>query len=54
MDNMAFDSIIQGLPGTLKFFAAAEMVITPHAQRERGKVIGVGVHYMFVDFSSNL
>ena len=25
-------------------------VVTPHAQRERGKVIGVGVHvYMFVD-----
>ena len=28
------------------------MFITPHAQRERGKVIGCGVHlyiYMFVD-----
>ena len=27
-------------------------IVTPHAQRERGKVIGVGVHiyvYMFVD-----
>ena len=27
-----------------------EVFVTPHAQRERGKVIGCGVHiYMFVD-----
>ena len=28
------------------------MIVIPHAQRERGKVIGAGVHifvYMFVD-----
>ena len=23
-------------------------VVTPHAQRERGKVIGVGVHILYV------
>ena len=33
------------------------LIFTPHAQRERGKVIGVGVHiyvYMFVDQKKNL
>ena len=31
------------------------IIITPHAQRERGKVIGCDVHiYMFVDEKKNL
>ena len=31
-------------------FNTNESIFTPHAQRERGKVIGCGVHiYMFVD-----
>ena len=32
------------------------LLVTPHAQRERGKVIGVGVHMfiMFVDKKNNL
>ena len=29
-------------------------VITPHAQRERGKVMGVGAIYMFVDQKKTL
>ena len=31
-------------------FFVASVFVTPHAQREQGKVIGCGVHiYMFVD-----
>ena len=41
--------IVNGCPA-----ASDNLFITPHAQRERGKVIGCGVHiyiyiYMFVD-----
>ena len=34
----------------LEAAGSSGIFITPHAQRERGKVISVGVHnYMFVD-----
>ena len=41
--------VVAGLQRLLSFPANSKLV-TPHAQRERGKVIRAGVHiYMFVD-----
>ena len=42
--------------GQAKYGFCLQYLITPQAQRERGKVIGCGVHiyYMFVDEKKNL
>ena len=57
MENLFLRHLLQGLAtemaaSVLFSFIVVCMVVTPHAQRERGKVIGCGVHiyiYMFVD-----
>ena len=39
----------KGYTESLEFLPALGLIITPHAQRERGKVIGRGVHiYIYI------